>query len=78
MPCQFIIRPSAFVRALKGAEGPSGRKRVSDTARRGAGRPVTRSRTWQVMGSLGGAVGAAMGETACWLMLLVVSISRNG
>ena len=46
--------------ALKGAEGPSGRMRVSDTARERAGTPVVRSRTWHVIGSLGGEVGRLM------------------
>jgi len=34
---------------------------VRETARDEAGRPVTRSRTWQVIGSLAGAAGAFEG-----------------
>ena len=59
---QLEIRPSALVRALKAAEGPNGLRRVRATERPGAGTPLTRSRTWQVMGSFG---------------LLVVAAGRN-
>lgn len=51
------MRPSLLVSALKGAEGPKGRIRVSDTDISRAGSPVVRSRTWHVMESLGGEVG---------------------
>lgn len=37
---------------MKAAEGPNGLRRVRETKRPGAGTPLTRSRTWQVMGSL--------------------------
>ena len=37
--------------ALKAAEGPNGLRRVRETESLGAGTPLTRSRTWQVMGS---------------------------
>ena len=37
---------------MKAAEGPNGLRRVRETERPGAGTPLTRSRTWQVMGSL--------------------------
>lgn len=39
--------------ALKAAEGPNGLRRVRETERPGAGTPLTRSRTWQVIGSFG-------------------------
>ena len=48
------MRPSALVKALKGADGPRGPKRVRVTDMDGAGRPVVWSRTWHVIGSLGG------------------------
>ena len=41
------------MRAVKAVEGPNGLRRVRETERRGAGTPLTRSRTWQVMGSFG-------------------------
>ena len=44
---------------MRGAEGPNGRSNVSETAIEGAGRPVVKSRTWQVMGSRAGAAGGA-------------------
>ena len=50
------MRPSALVVAVKGAEGPRGRRRVRVTDKEDAGRPVVRSRTWHVMGSFGGDV----------------------
>lgn len=45
--------------AVSGADGPKGRSRVRETATEAAGRPVVRSRTWQVMGSRAAAGGGA-------------------
>ena len=61
------MRPSLFVRAVKGALGPRGRRRVRVTGREVAGWPVVVSRTWQVIGSFFGAggevgVGVALGR----------------
>lgn len=53
------MRPSDEVTAVRGADGPKGRSRVRDTATEAAGRPVVRSRTWQVMGSRAVAGGGA-------------------
>ena len=50
---QFVTRPSLSVRALKGAEGPSGRRSLRETAMSLAGVPLTVSSTWQVIGSFG-------------------------
>ena len=41
------------MRAVKAEDGPNGLRRVRETGRCGAGTPLTRSRTWQVMGSFG-------------------------
>jgi len=59
---QLLMRPSLLVNAVMGAEGPKGLISVRETERCGAGTPVVRSRTWQVMGSRGGGAEARMGE----------------
>lgn len=66
------MRPSDVVVARKGFDGPSGRIRVRETSRNGAGRPVVRSRTWQVIGSRCG-FGAGWGVRTAAVVVFIMS-----
>lgn len=67
-PLHRLIRPSGEVTAVRGADGPRGRSRVSDTKTEDAGRPEVRSRTWQVIGSRAGAEGEEVSGVGSFMM----------
>lgn len=70
------MRPSEEVTAVKGADGPKGRSKVSETETDDAGRPVVWSRTWQVIGSRAGVEGGGVSEVGSFI-ITVYSTRRN-